>query len=311
MSGPFPDSHLESRARPARRRVFLLLACLFFSYLLLLQSGVVEPPGGWSWNHEPEGTTRPTGAQAVSVPLPDGSDPGSGFLPTTPEEEMAVLFQAAQNLDWENQRFVLTVIALCRQPPPVGLSPFQRQRFLSELSSHSHGISLDEVTAHLLGELILTQQLDEAVSRLGRRTLPGSPQNRLELLVRVLTEAAGDADPGRANDRLKKQIFQSLDEAVTSILLLYDQGMGNYLGRANAAAALRILHPVLVAGSPPLLPAQEAWIRQNLTREALDPETILDQASVPYSERKNLATLHQELARYLHGTKGVYSGSPR
>lgn len=224
---------------------------------------------------------------------------------------MAALFEAAHDLDWENQRFVLTVIALSRQPPPVGLSPFQRQRFLSEMLSHSRGISLDEVTASLLSELILAQQLDEAISRLDKRALPGTPRTRLELLVRVLTEAAGDADPGRASNRLKKKIFLSLDDAVTSILLLYEQGMGNYFGRANAAAALRILHPILVAGSPAFLPAQEAWIRRNFTREAMDPENILDQAEVPYAQRTDLATLHHELALYLHGTKGAGRRLPR
>lgn len=224
---------------------------------------------------------------------------------------MAALFEAAHDLDWENQRFVLTVIALSRQPPPVGLSPFQRQRFLSEMLSHSRGISLDEVTASLLSELILAQQLDEAISRLDKRALPGTPRTRLELLVRVLTEAAGDADPGRASNRLKKKIFLSLDDAVTSILLLYEQGMGNYFGRANAAAALRILHPVLVAGSPPFLPAQEAWIRQNFTSKVLDPESILDQAGLPEARRTNLGLLHRELSLYLHGIKDVYSGPPR
>jgi len=303
MSGLFPDSHVKSTARPGRRRV-LLLACLFFVLVFLVQSGVVELPVRWSAGQESTETIRPPGTPVLPTPRPRPS-------PTTAQEELAALLEAAHDLDWENQRFILTLMALCRQPAPVGLSPFQRQRFLSEMLSYSRGVSLDEVTANLLSELVLTQQLDEAIDRLTRDPLPGTPQTRLELLVRVLTEAAGDADPGQASDRLKLQIFLSLDDAVTSILLLYEQGMGNYFGRANAAAALRILHPVLVAGSPAFLPAQEAWIRQNFTREAMDPENILDQAEVPYAQRTDLATLHHELALYLHGTKGAGRRLPR
>jgi len=93
----------------------------------------------------------------------------------------------------------------------------------------------------------------------------------------------------------------TLDEAVTSILLLYEQGLGNYFGRANAAATLRILHPVLVAGTPPFLPVQEEWIRENFTRESLAPKSKLVPSGSPDTRNEELKALRWKLLQLLRG----------
>lgn len=209
--------------------------------------------------------------------------------------------EAAQAMDWENPRFLLTLIAMCDQPPPVGLSEFQKQRFLSEMLSYSERCSLDTVTAAMLAELVFRQQLDGAIERLKRKELPGTPQSRLELLVRILNQTAGEVSPGRATSRVRWQYFSTVDEGVKALLLLYEEGLGNYFGRSNAATALRLLHPLLVAGAPSLLPVQEQWIRENFGRETLDPQKILAGMDLPSSRGKHSPTLRRRLARYLQG----------
>lgn len=262
-----------------------------------------EPPPGPGAAPSRPGSPAPVSGPGAPVPGPGGDavptpEPEPTRVALTPEQEFETIALAADNLDFQNYRFLIALIALSNQPEPVGLSALQRQRFLSEFSSRRLRRSLDSVTASLLGD-VLTQ---EGLTPAAQGSAAGSPQARLEQTVEALTKAASGARHQQPREIGDSKLFQSVDQACVTILQSLAKGQGPRLRERGAAVALLYLYPVLATGTPTLTPQQKEWLKQHIGRKELDLTTHLQQINRATLDDASLPILQDHVRSVLYGS---------
>ncbi len=215
----------------------------------------------------------------------------------TPEQEFENIVLAADNLDFQNYRFLIALVALAEQPEPVGLSTLQRQTLLSEFSSRRLRRSLDSVTASLLGD-VLTQ---EGLTPAAEGSAAGSPQARLQQTVEALTKAAGGARQQQPREIGDSKLFQSVDQACVTILQSLGKAQGPRLREWGASAALLYLQAFLAAGTPTLTSQQKEWLKQHIGRRELDLTTRLQQVGRATLDDASLPILQDHVRSVLCG----------
>ncbi len=263
--------------------------------------GPAATPGGSPAGPGGSATASGPGASATAplrMPTPVATaSPSPVPQVLTPEQEMTALLQDADHFNFQSSRLLVALMALSGQPSPVGLSVPQRQRFLSEFSSRRLSVSLDTVTASLLGEVATAEGLKPS----GAASVSGSAQARLKQAGEVLTKVAGKVQAGQPREIGNSKLFKGTDEACVAFLEPYTTRKGKGLSAAGAAAALLYLHPLLASGTPALTPKQEAWLRQHQAGKELQPETWLKPLGVGRLDDSTLPVFQDRVRSLLTG----------
>jgi len=215
----------------------------------------------------------------------------------TPEQQLAALFEDARTFNFQSPRLLFALMALNSQPQPVGLSVQQRQRFLSEFSSRRLKVSVDRVTASLLGEVAQAEGLKPGAAA----SVAGSAQDRLKQVREVLTKVAGKVQARQPREIGSSTLFNGVDEACRALLEPYTTRQGPGLSAEGAAACLLYLHPLTDSATPVLTPKQEAWLRQHQAGKELQPETWLKPLGVVQLDDSTLGVLQDRVRSLLTG----------